>query len=132
MMPRLVSIECAGTSMSPTHGRSIPLSPARRLMCDLMHASRQVPLGAVERHIDLRAVREARRKCADRPSWFALFIKAFALVAMRRPALRTSFLTFPWPRLYEHAYNVAVLPVERRIGAEDAVLFTQLWRPEEK
>jgi hypothetical protein len=118
--------------MSSIHGHAIPLSPARRLMCDMMHASRQVPLVSFERLIDLRAVREARSKCAEPPSWFAVFIKAFALVAMRRPALRTSYLTFPWPRLYQHAYNVATLPVERRIGNEDAVLFMQLWKPEEK
>ena len=118
--------------MSGKHGRSLPLSPARRIMCDLMHASRQVPLVAIERLVDLRAVRDARRRCADPPSWFALIVKAFGLTAMRRPVLRTSFLTFPWPRLYEHAYTVAVLPVERRVGDEDAVLFTQLWKPEEK
>lgn len=116
--------------MSRTHGRSIPLSPARRLMCDLMHASRPLPLISIERLIDLRAVRDARRRCADPPSWYAIITKAFALVALRRPALRTSFLTFPWPRLYEHAFSVATLPVERRIGDEDAVLFNQLWEPE--
>src|SRR5437867_10670871 len=93
-----------GTDMSGKHGRSLPLSPARRLMCDLMHASRQVPLVAVERLIDLRAVRDARRRCADPPSWFALLVKAFALTAVRRPVLRTSYLTFPWPRPYERAY----------------------------
>ena len=118
--------------MSGKHGRGIPLSPERRMMCDMLHASRQVPLVSMERVVNLRAVRDARRRCADPPSWFALSIKAFALTALRRPALRTSYLTFPWPRLYEHAYNVAVLPIERRVGEEDAVLFIQLWKPEDK
>jgi hypothetical protein len=118
--------------MAQTHGRVVPLSPARRAMCDLMHASQKVPLVALERLVDLRAVGEARRRCADPPSWFALAIKAFALTAMRRPILRTSYLSFPWPRLYQHAYNVVTLPVERRVGGEDAVLFGQLWKPEEK
>src|SRR4051812_5169988 len=79
-------------------GSTIPLSPERRFMCDLMHASRQVPLVAIERSMPLGELVAARNGAERKPSWFALFLKAWALVAENRAALRQSYLTFPWPR----------------------------------
>jgi hypothetical protein len=111
-------------------GRSLPLSPARRLMCDLMHFSRQVPLVSIERRLELAAVAKARQALPTRPSWFALFLKAFGNVARRRPAFRRSYLPLPWPHLYEHGCNVASLPIERSIGAEDMLLFLRIRDPE--
>ena len=37
-----------------------------------------------------------------RPSWCAIFTKAYAVVAARYPELRRAYLKFPFPRLYEH------------------------------
>lgn len=113
-------------------GRNVALSPGRRIMCDMLRASQGLPAVSLERQINLRAVQEARRSCVEPPSWFALFIKAYALVAWRRPVMRRSFIRFPWARLYEHDFNVVSLPVERRIGDEDVVLFGRIWCPEEK
>jgi hypothetical protein len=113
-------------------GRSVPLSLPRRLMCDWLHFSQKVPLVTIERRMDLAAAAAARQAAQPRPSWFAVFIKAYALVAARRPELRRAYLPFPWPRLYEHPVNVAALPVERRLGEEDAVLMTQFRCPEGK
>jgi hypothetical protein len=112
-------------------GRTVRLTPARRLMCDFLHFSRQVPIVAVERYMDLGPLVRARQALADRPGWFALFLKAFALVARRWEPLRTSFLRWPWPRLHVHGCSVAALPMERRVGDEDAVLLLPIRRPDE-
>lgn len=117
--------------MGLTRGRTIPLSPLRRVMCDLLHFSRQVPLVAIERRFDLGEVIAVRQRMQRRPSWFALFLKAYAQVAQRRDELRRSYLSFPWPRLHQHACNVANLAVARRIGEEDAVLGLQIRHPEQ-
>jgi hypothetical protein len=112
-------------------GHTIPLTPLRRLMADLLHFSRKVPLVAIERRMPLADVIAAREALDQRPSWFAIFLKAYALVAEQRPELRQSFMTFPWPRLHQHACNVANLAVARKVGDEDAVLNVQLREPEQ-
>src|SRR5262245_39251321 len=99
-----------GTSMSRAINRTVCLSPARRLMCDVMHFSQKVPLITLERRMPLTQVALARAALQPRPSWFAIFAKAYALVLARRPDLRRSYMTLPWPRLFEHARNIAVLP----------------------
>lgn len=116
--------------MGLPRGKSVPLSPARRYVCDLMHASRRVPLVAIERTLRLGEVVAARAGCPGRPSWFAIFLKGWGLVADERAELRRSFLTFPRPRLYQHACNVAAVAVARRVGDEDAVLPVQVRYPE--
>jgi hypothetical protein len=99
-------------------------------MCDLMHFSRQVPLVSIERRLDLADLVAARQALPGRPSWFAVFLKAFGAVARRRPAFRRSYMPLPWPRLHEHSCNVASLPIERRLGDEDVVLFLRIREPE--
>ena len=111
-------------------GRNLPLSPARRLVGDLLHFARQVPSVPVQRRMELADVVAARQAAQPRPSWCVIFLKAYAQVAAARPELRRAYLTFPRPHLYEHPVNVASLAVERQVGAEDAVLFAQLRHPE--
>jgi hypothetical protein len=97
-----------------------------------MHFSQQVPAVTADRHMDLGALSAARRASAVRPSWSVLFAKAYALVCRDYPALRRSYLKFPWPRLYEHPHNIAALNVERRLPAEDIVLFCLIRSPENR
>jgi hypothetical protein len=111
-------------------GRTIPLSPLRRLMGDVLHFSREVPLVAIERHCPIGDVIDARQRLHRRPSWFSIFLKAFALVASRRDELRRAYLSHPWPRLHQHACNVASLAVARTIGGEEGVLFVRVREPE--
>lgn len=92
-------------------------------MVDLMHACKGVPSVIAERQMRLAAVVDARLRCVPRPSWCALFVKAFGLVAERRPELRQAYFDYPWPHLYEHPESVASFTVERRFGNEDAVFF---------
>jgi len=116
--------------MGLPHGRTIPLSPLRKVMTDFMHTSRNVPLVAVERRLFLGEVVEVRKRMTVRPSWFAVFMKAYALVAVQRDELRRSLLTFPWARLHQHACNVAHVVIARRVGGEDVVLGIKIRYPE--
>jgi hypothetical protein len=118
--------------MPQPKGHILSLSPPRRFICDLVHFARKVPSVPVERRMHLSAVAAARRAAAPRPSWCAVFTKAYAAVAAERPELRRAYLSFPRPRLYEHPVNVASVAVERRVGDEDAVLFATIRNPESR
>jgi len=115
-----------------SQGRWLPLSPARRLICDLMHFARKVPTVPVERRMHLAAVAAARRQAEPRPSWCAIFTKALAFVAAARPELRRAYMTFPWPHLYEHSESVASIAFERQLDDADVVLFAPLRCPESR
>ena len=62
-------------------GRNVPLSLPRRFICDLVHFAHKVPTVPVERRMELAAVVAARQAARPRPSWCALFTKAYAFVA---------------------------------------------------
>jgi hypothetical protein len=111
-------------------GHTVPLSLPRRLVGDVLHFARQIPSVPVQRRMDLGPLLAARAACAVRPSWVALFAKAYGLVAAENPRLRQSYLTFPYARLYEHAESVATISVERSYHGEDAILFGRLKAPE--
>jgi hypothetical protein len=112
--------------------RRLPLSIPRRLVGDLLHFARQVPSVPVQRRMALRPVVEARRNCLERPSWVALFAKAFSLVAAETPPLRQAYLKFPWPHLYEAPFSVATVAIEREYQGEPAVFFAQIRSPDEQ
>ncbi len=116
--------------MSAPPGRYHAVSYFRRLVADLMHFSARVPSITIERRMDLAPLVEARQRCAPPPSWSAIFTKAFALVGARTPALRAAYLTFPWPRFYEHPENIVTLNIDRRVAGERVVLYAHIPRPE--
>jgi hypothetical protein len=116
--------------MGETVGRKIPLSLPRRLVGDLMHFARQVPSVPVQRRINIAALVAARHLADPRPSWCALFTKAYALVAAKRPELRRAYVAYPWAHLYEHPRSIASIALERQVGDEMAVLFAQVRSPE--
>ena len=118
--------------MHQASGRSIPLSLPRRLIGDLLHFARKVPSVPVQRRLLLDRVRLARERAAGRPGWCAVFLKAYALTAARVPELRRAYLSWPWPHLYEHAFNVASVAVERIYEGEAAVFFAHFHRPEQQ
>ncbi|MBM3978908.1 MAG: hypothetical protein FJ304_01225 [Planctomycetes bacterium] len=107
-------------------GRVVPLSPARRLVADLLRACRDVPAVVADRPVDLSALVAARERSAPRPLWVALFAKAFALASMEERALRQSYIGFPWAHLYEHAEPIAMVTVERDHGGEPIVFAVRL------
>lgn len=99
-------------------GRSIPLTPARRAVADLMKLTIGIPLASVVRRMNVARVIAARRGAATSIPWTALFMKAYALVAAEFPELRRAFLKFPRPHLYEYPASVAALTVEREFRGE--------------
>lgn len=103
-------------------GRTLSLSPPRRIVADLMYFARRVPAVPAQRTLDIAALRDARAARAIRVRWSAIFAKAYALVAQEMPELRRVHLSWPWPRLYEYPTSIAMIAVERRIGDVDAVL----------
>ena len=72
----------------------------------------------------------ARQQASPRPSWAAIFTKAYAMVARNRPELRRTYIGLPRPHLYEHPVSVVSIAIERRLKDEDAVLFAQIRGPE--
>jgi hypothetical protein len=111
-------------------GRKLALSLPRRWVCDLVHFARKVPTVPVERRIDVRAVVAMRSNLAHRPSWAAIFTRAYALVAREVPELRRAYLSFPRPHLYEFPYSIASVAIERVYQGENAVFFGHLRSPE--
>jgi hypothetical protein len=118
--------------MSKQAGRSLRITPYRRVVTDLMHFSQQVPAVTAERPMDLGLLMAARAASLCRPSWTVLFSKAFAILGRNYPVLRQSYLKFPSPRLYEHPHSIAALNVERRLPTEDVVLFCLIRSPENR
>src|SRR5271154_5199431 len=80
-------------------GRYVPISLPRRAVCDLLYFAKGIPTVPVQRRIDLRPAIEARARLANRPSWVAIFTRAYALVAKETPELRRYYQKFPWPHL---------------------------------
>jgi hypothetical protein len=118
--------------MSKEAGRNLRISPHRRLVVDLMHFSRKVPSVALERRMNLSDVRAARSACAPRPTWTAILTKAYAIVSARTPALRQSYMTVPWPRIYQHPRNMATLNISRRVGDENIVIYAHVRQPQNR
>ena len=109
--------------------RSVPLSRPRRVTLDMLALADGIPTVPVQRHMNLAEV-VAAREAAGRPAWTALFLKAYAAVARRTPALRRAYVKLPWPRLVEYPCNVANLAVERDFEGEPAVFFARIGDPE--
>jgi hypothetical protein len=118
--------------MSEPAGRKLPLSLPRRFIGDLVHFAQQVPTVPVQRRMNLAVVAAARQAAQPKPSWCALFTKAYALVTAASPPLRRAYLSFPAPHLYEHPRTVASVALERHFGDEEAVFFGHLGSPEQR
>src|SRR4051794_16187824 len=112
-------------------GKSRKLSVPRRLVADLMHASKRVPFVSLRRNLDIRQLIEARAASAQPAGWAAIFAKAFALVARDEPVLRTLYLKWPWPHLYELPRSVGMVAIARRENGEDCVLPQKISAPDE-
>jgi hypothetical protein len=111
-------------------GRSIRLSLPRKLVVDLIHFGHKVPTIPVQRIMHIGELDPVRRQIAPRPSWPAIFTKAYAQVAREIPELRRAYLPVPWARLYEHGENIASIAVEREYHGENGVFFGHLHAPE--
>jgi len=109
-------------------GRSIPLTPLRRLVIDLTYFA--VPSIPVERRMALGKLAALRAACPERPAWTAIFAKAFAIVARDMPVLRRAYVRLPLPRLYEYAESTASIAVEREHDGDVGLLFFRIVSPD--
>jgi hypothetical protein len=107
-------------------GRLLAISLPRRIICDLVHFAKKVPTVPVQRHMNLAPLMKARAQAFPRPSWCALFTKAYTMVAANRPELRRAYMSIPWAHFYEHPTSIASVAIERRWRDEDAVFFLQI------
>jgi hypothetical protein len=103
-------------------GRSIALSPFRRLITDVMRYAIAVPGVPTERVMELGAVIAARNAVSYRPAWAGIFAKACALTAREFPELRRAYVKWPWPHLYEYPDSIATITINREHNGEACVL----------
>jgi len=96
-----------------------------------VHHGRLVPTVPVARSMNLAAVAAAREQAAPRPSWTAVFIRAYGLVARHCPELRQALMTWPYTRLYEHPHSTCALVVEREWQGETVLLAAKIRAPED-
>jgi hypothetical protein len=113
-------------------GRSIPLSLPRRFVGDLVHFAHQVPTVPVQKFINVAALEQLRSQLEPKPSWCAMFTKAYGQVAAEFPELRRSYMSFPWARLYEHPESIASIAIERDFEGENGVFFAHIRNPQKR
>lgn len=95
------------------------LDGQRRLVGDVVRLSARVPVFPVDRVMELAEVERLRSSAAPRIGWAAVFIKAYAMVARDRPALRSWYVPWrivvPWrrPSWATSAESVASLALSR-------------------
>lgn len=109
-------------------GRWIPLSPARKMVMEILHHARKVPSLPLSRLTDVSRLAEARQEAGV--SWTAIFMKAYGLVAERYPALRQTYMPLPWPHIYEHPFSLCALMIEREHAGETILLGSKIRAPE--
>jgi hypothetical protein len=97
----------------PDSAKWISFNSRRTLVLDVLHFARAVPYFPVERVFDLSDLVLRREAAQPRIAWSVLFLKAFACVIARHPALRRYYAGWPWPHLVESNDVVAVLAVSR-------------------
>ncbi|NBT12547.1 MAG: hypothetical protein EBS56_02995 [Planctomycetia bacterium] len=107
------------------------LDAQRLLVGDIVRLARRVPAFPVERVMRLGAVDAMRRRCPMRIGWAAMFIKAYAVVARDRPALRSWFVPprvplLGRPRWATSPISVVSLAVSRPRGDETAAADREL------
>ena len=112
-------------------GTTRTISLPRRLIVDLMRASRDIPFVSLARTLNIRPLLEARSLAPCPPGFAALFVKAFALVAQEEPTLRTLYAKWPRPCFYELPRSVAMVAVARVEDGEPCVLPQRVGDPDQ-
>ena len=111
-------------------GRWVKLSIPRRIVTDFMYFAAGMPWIVAQRRLTLRGVIEAREAHRDRPTWTAVFAKAFALAAVEIPELRRAYVRLPWPHFFEVGVSTASVVVERSYDGEPGLTLVQVSNPE--
>ncbi len=120
--------EIAPTSASSRCRFLVPRS--RRLTCDVLHFHKDVPLCPHHRMFDLGALDLIRKSCPTRISWPVLFIKAYSLLAKEVPVFRQTWMSFPWPSIYQHDTSIGMLAIHREYKGESWLFWGRFLSPE--
>ena len=99
------------------------LSLSRRVIVDLMRASKDIPFVAVRRTLSIGRLAAARKGLRQRPAWAVIFAKGFALLAREQPILRQTYLKWPWAHLYEFPHTVAMIVIAPDAAPDGVLLF---------
>jgi len=114
---------------SSDYGRRA-LGRSRALCVDVLHYHQKVPTTAHDRVCDFSRVVALRAQLPQRISWSMLFIKAYGLVAAKIPELRQSCITWPWPHVYQHEHNVAMVVLHREHQGRPWLFWGRFLQPE--
>lgn len=106
--------------------RRIAIPPSRATVCDILRYDRYVPSFAHDRICNVAPLLNARRSCADRISWPAIFMKAYAIMANDFPRLQQTWMNWPLPHLYQHSEHVGTLVVRREFEDDEWLFWAQL------
>src|SRR5262249_55239170 len=110
--------------------RVIRLTPARKLVNELLHHARKVPTIPHRIHFNVGPLAEARNNVTGKPTWTVLFAKAFALIAQKRSELRRCYIPWPRPHLYEHPHSICGVLVERDWEGAQSLMAAKIRSPE--
>ena len=99
------------------------------MVTDFLWAVSDAGRVSVARPVAFRDVMAVRQELEAAPSWTAMFVKAFSLVAAEIPELRRIYCTLPWPHLYEYAESTACVVHERWIMGDLGLLPLRFHQP---
>lgn len=123
--------ELATPGSRPTKKQRRFLVPrSRRLTCDVLHFSKQVPLCPHHRMCQLGLLDAIRKACPTRISWPVLFLKAFALMARETTVFRQTWMSFPLPTVYEHDTSIGMLAIQREYRGEPWLFWGRFKSPD--
>jgi pyruvate/2-oxoglutarate dehydrogenase complex dihydrolipoamide acyltransferase (E2) component len=116
--------------MATARGTTRRPSIGRKLVAELMRHAKDIPSLPLARDCRIPELNAARKAVVPSPSWTALFLKAYAIVAKDHPELRQAWLTFPYVRIYEHPTSECAILIERELDGEPIVLATKIHTPD--
>jgi len=100
------------------------------MLTDYMWAASSVARVAVVRRVAFGELIKVRVALRHPPSWIAIFVKGFAIVAAEIPELRRVYMQLPWPHLYEYAESTVCIALEREILGDIGVLPLRFRKPD--
>ena len=131
--PRAGMTDDEHTSPAPQNAanrRRFLVPRSRRLTCDVLHFHQQVPLCPHHRMFHLAPLDAIRKSAPIRVSWPVLFLKAYAILARETPVFRQTWMSFPWPTIYQHDTSVGMLAIQREYQAEPWLFWGRFLAPE--
>jgi hypothetical protein len=109
-----------------------PLPSDRAIVADLLWAAAGIPFIPLSKTLHLPELSALRERAQPRIAWAVILMKAYSAVALRRPPLRQVYMRFPWPHLYEHSDNIALLTISREYQGSHRLFFARFASPESK